>query len=815
MLEDLLAKSNLGIKLVDHMKDVINVSMFLFDDGYIADYYPNRDDMRRCLALSAMFHDIGKCTEKEQMVLRNESAGWDERVGHNLVGEKFLLDYVDYRNRGSYNELCHIAKMVRFHHIPIPMKDVDENSIITESDYRTMRMFAVDMRDYLIGAFCIDFDMAFKNYKLDPYTPKLSPITQFYELIDPLSDSKDQNGETDELLSWMVVLRILAKADRLVSHLYETADADTLRAITNNDRSVIESVVRASENVFGYNPNENLRGKEGIDMVRYEKQEKIIKDVEFYFNKGIKTCIIEEYPGFGKTLCGLLLSARYNGSVIWCAPTQALAEQTYNSLVKFMEDFGIHYTIGLFFSGKQQKGDDDPKISVCVIDTYLAREKQNGNMVDFLETSKSLLILDEYQEFECSEALFAAFFRLMYTRMLITGGNTVLISATPLTVGRQELLCQGLLGEDAPRFVREICKPASVNPEDYPDYGNENGYVREYPNKHLSFSIHEVESYSDVVQYITNDSITITSTVKDCQEISKLSDSICVHARFTKADKESKFDELKKLYGKESSVASENKTSVVMSPIGGTGLDISCKTMNVFITKPSDIIQFQGRLGRFFAEEDSAVYNLNLLYFKEKSKDGRSSSCKLTNSGFKAITNNFISHLEKLNGREIVFKDLCDAYNDFIVNVANKSLTDVYKAHMLCAIKKLSNISFSRSRSNMKDKENVTLSSSQNFRGEGNQVYATSEMFGGQVIELETEAFHENDLASCIDVRGTYKKFKEVLDKYVLKNTFNSSGDVITNIDNVWSFAKRDDTPVVLDASKHSYSYKYGLSLKR
>lgn len=823
MLEELLAKSNLGIKLVDHTKDVINVSMFLFDDGYVADYYKYKQELRYCLALSAMFHDIGKCTEREQSILREESTTWKDKVRHNMVGERFILDYVSMKSK---DELRHIAKLVRFHHIPLPVSFGDngieryEDVKISEIDYNTMREFTTTMHGYVKEVFGIDDERAVITFNDFGNGEERMSIVNFYEGLNPLVD------DCEKSLGWMVALQILAKADRLVSSLYETADACTLNAITSNDQKVIGAVVRANEKKFTGDKTKDFKDpKYELDLLRFAKQEKIINDVEYYFEKGTKTCLIQEYPGFGKTLCGVILSARYNGKVIWCSPTRALAEQTFNTLVEYTEKYGINDTIGLFYGGRYQRGNKEPKISVCVIDTYLSKEKQNGNMVDFLESSKALLILDEYHEFEGTEALFAAYYRLMYTRMLITGGNTVLISATPLKLGGHELLCQGSLGDDSPNFIREICKPSEKN-QDEPDYGNKNGYDAEYPNKEIKFNVIEVESYSDVAKFVTNDSITITSTVRDCQEISKMiPNSLCVHARFTKSDRMDKESELIRLYGKSSTVPESEKNPVVMSPIAGTGIDISTNTMNTFLTKPSDLIQFQGRLGRFGGIKECT---LNLLYFKDGCKDGGSSNKKAKNF-YKVIEKDrsnkpnetcvridkyFIAFIKKLAELEqpIKFKDLCETYEEFMMK-ERTNLTRVMKYHMERSVSELSKISFSRAKNNENQPDEIILPSYQNFRGKGNQVYATSDALGDDVIEIETDVYGNNGLRDYIDVKKTYKKYKKVLGKYALRCVFGRDGNT-PDWDRVWSLAKSQEMPVVLRDDKHTYSSKFGLSLK-
>lgn len=820
MLEDLLAKSNLGIKLVDHTKDVINVSMFLFDDGYVADYYPHRDDMRRCLALSAMFHDIGKCTEKEQNVLRNNAVCLRDKAPHNLVGERFILEYANMKVK---DEIRHIAKMVRFHHVPIPsIIDDDGNEVfekieLGEDDYLAMKTFAEEMGKYVSDTFEIPVNVDFIEFGNGE---ERAPITEFYEAINPLTT------DCEKSLGWMIILKMLVKADRLVSSLYETADAETLRAITNNDKSVIGAVVRASETEFKGDPQKDLTGY-NLEMDRYEKQEKIVKDIEDFFKNGVKTCIIQEDPGFGKTLCGFLLSVRHSGRVIWCAPTQALAKQTYDTLVDFKTTYHIEDKIGLFFSGQQQDGDENPKISVCVIDTYLSMERKNGNMIDFLETSKALLILDEYHEFECSEALFAAYYRLIYTRMLITGGNTVLISATPLIVGKQELLCCGAISEDcAKNLLREVCKPRGLNSDDEPDYGNENGYSRKRPKKVYNVRLVGIDSYSDIEPYLVNDSITVTSTVKDDQRIGELKDTLCLHARYTDSDRAKKFDELQMQYKKDSPIPKEKKIPVVMSPIAGTGIDISCHTMNMFITKPSDIIQYQGRLGRF-DKEGSEKTNLNIIYFKDKSKDSASSETKARKiytinperRNDKAICiridKYFIDKLCELDGKEVSFDELCQFYDKFLLE-QRKNITSVYNEHMKKAVQKLKEISFSRAHFKEEPTNEITLSSCQNFRGSGNQVYVTSKKLNNELMVLETDIISKDDLRDYVDVKETYKRYKaKGVNKYLLDRMLSKSQSYVRMPELLWSFAKKSDMPIVLDASKHSYSYKYGLSLKR
>ena len=92
MYGEIYAKSN-GSTLYEHSREVLNLGMRVGNYLIRNSDYKEKKDILSKLAIALILHDIGKCTDSCQNIIKNNKI--EEPTYHNIYSWAFFLNYIN------------------------------------------------------------------------------------------------------------------------------------------------------------------------------------------------------------------------------------------------------------------------------------------------------------------------------------------------------------------------------------------------------------------------------------------------------------------------------------------------------------------------------------------------------------------------------------------------------------------------------------------------------------------------------------------------------------------------------------------------
>lgn len=633
--------------LLDHTKMVLNLSVYCATNliKNVSNLFKeDKEAFIKCVALSAILHDIGKSTSELQNYYTKKSSKYTEDgseqkgMQHNIYSWAFTGLIKSLKDKPIYADI--ISHSILYHHVIS-----EENSNITNKfclrnlyedndTLNKMKEFYLSMIEYCENTFNIQFtdnDKTFIDNFEDDVREEQIPST-YYSTITHFTPKEWELNAFKNLCRACLIF-----ADRIVSN-----ENDNTEAFINND---IDYFNQLTNNV---NPKSIQLDDidwstiyENLDTNRLNEQLKAVNAIEEHSN--VK---LFGNAGIGKTLIGLMWFLKTNKKTLWITPRNIIAQSTYQSLDKELKHMGLtDVNIALYHGGEFKamnfSSNDvikDTDILVTNIDSILNTHLKNNTSVYMYDIYNTNIIFDEYHEFVCEQPLFHMFIRLLMTRLRYTNTKSLLMSATPIDLS--------MFGPSNNELYEHNCTIHN---------GGMNVRINTLPDIDMND--------------IKDDSFIITHTVAQTQ---KLYDEIpyqnkeILHSNYTDEDRKLHEDNVNNLHDKHSIV--ENRNVVVGTNIIGTGLDISAKNIYDYCYSPEATIQrCCGRSGRFGEKEYNNQVEYNVIL-----KEDNSSKFFIRNSYDYELYKNWKNILISLDNNNISKLDLYNIYNTFKLD--NKEL---------------------------------------------------------------------------------------------------------------------------------------------
>ena len=798
-MKDFRAKSKetFDSNLLIHTKMVINLGLYLGKQVYknvLDDTIWTEDMFIKKLSLALALHDIGKCTLLTQDYYKNTKK-YEKKFymapTHNVFSWAFIKSYLGLNDKID----TPITKGVLHHHV---LNQIDLSKTNTQNYLWHTYLIDEERNNFIqfYNEIMLFLDKEHHiRHNIIPLTVEKADITVNSEYIyqDINVTASNQIAYKEILLDTVTSLirACVILADRTVSLISEISNNDSTY-ILNNDTNFFECYYHNLLNV------DSIKGIDiatrGYDMERLKTQRNVLETI----NEHPHT-VVSASAGFGKTLIGLMHFLENKQKITWVVPRNVIANGTYKSIVQELEKIGemdvkvaLYCTSDVLESTHTNITSDNLEecdIIVTNIDSLLNRNIKNNMTRMLLQGYTSTVIFDEFHEFLCQKPLFAAFIRLMWTRVFSTSSKTILLSATPMNLD-----CFNFNG-----FIHYLTDTPILNGD-----MNVNIFMQEI-NPDDKFEIKE------------KDTFVITNTIPQARKIfNDLNDGnvVLIHSHFTKHDRRNIENSIYQYHDKKSIV--EERNTIVGTNIIGVGLDVSAHNIYDFVLSPENTIQRGcGRGGRFNETNYNGTINYTVCITTEKNK--------LVSEIFtRDLQNKWLDMLSQFNGRTITKKDLYKLYYEFYEKYRNE-VNNMYLKFFENGNKDLFNIIPHKTKK--KGKTDVTsISNGMSYRGEGDNIFVVAKDKNGvwsdvilvpkHFIENEDNTTHMENGRNLLRRDTIYEfisthpvftygkianKNKTGVNKYILKNVygFDDKRGTYTK-ENIMKIATRSDSPLPL-----------------
>lgn len=726
--------------LLDHTKMVLNLSVYCAKElikNVSKMFQSDKDAFIKCVALSAILHDIGKSTSELQTFYSKKNCKLTEDgsevkgVQHNIYSWAFSGIIQSLKDNPKYEDI--ISHSVLYHHViseenaNLTNKFCLRNLVEDDNTLNKMKEFYLLMVEYCEKTFDIQFTNSDKTFieDFEEYVREEQIPTTYYSTITHFTPKEWELNAMKNLCRACLIFadRMISNAN-LNSEAFYNNDIEYFNHLTNNikPKSIQLSDIDWS-NVY-----------ENLDESRLNEQLKAVESVEEHSN--VK---LFGNAGIGKTLIGLMWFLKTNKKTIWITPRNIIANSTYESLKNEIEHIGLKdVNIALYhggeFKAKNFDSDNivaDTDILVTNIDSILNTHLKNNTSVYMYDIYNTNIIFDEYHEFVCEQPLFHMFIRLLMTRIRYTDTKTLLMSATPI-----DLSMFGAKGE----LYEHNCLI-------------HNGDMNVQINMCSEIDMNNLK----------DDSFIITHTVAQAQKLYDLipfANKEILHSNYTDTDRAHHTNEVYKSHNKYSVV--EERNTVVGTNIIGTGLDISAKNIYDYCYSPEATIQrCCGRSGRF----GEPYYN-NQVEYNVVLKEDNSSQFFIRNSYDYELTQKWKERLVELDNTMITKIELYNIYNQFKLD--NKDLySDFYKKCF--AVSQDHNIKPYKSTKNKKVDGSKYVSNNKNSirNNDSKNVFVTAQMVDGswcdamEIDMITLERKETNDGRNINERKKFIKHYKD------------------------------------------------------
>jgi CRISPR-associated endonuclease/helicase Cas3 len=568
-IDNILAKSN-GITLLEHSNSVENTSTLL---GQYLDIDMNDINNKKFYTL---LHDIGKCTQNFQNILKdvnNESAS---TFRHNEIGWAFLYYHLNVDDI----ILNDIIYCVYWHHgISNRMNKYTSHDIYgTLTKDEILDMITISKR--LLGNDLIS------DSRNENKTPIQSP--SFY-------NKNNNNTDTNQNLNRFINRIFLISSDILASK-FESNSLDI-----NN---LIKSQYIKSKQL-------NFDNNYDFDYDRFMSQKNIANDA---MSKNVT--LINAPAGYGKTNVGMIWSALNDRKLIWVCPQNIIAVNVYRSVLKTLEETHQHCNVLLVLHNDPIESnyviDKNiiPDIIIINIDSYLRPTIDNTYATNLFQFSMANIIFDEFHLYVSNAPIFQLFL-LMCKMRLKCNTKTLLLSATPNQI-----------------FDHIKTPKTEIKTQILPQTN------QHYSAKHnKKYKIICLTNLNDA--NVLDDRIMFFNSIKMAQEVFKkynYDDNVLMHGDFTDFDKNNIRENILNNY--------KTINCLVTTSILETSVDISFKNGYEIVCSPEATLQRLGRVNRFGEYECSTYYIIDDNHLNERVVVEKAYDKTLKQHWFKYLLNN-------------------------------------------------------------------------------------------------------------------------------------------------------------------------------
>lgn len=642
---DIIAKkfsNGQTISLIDHSKYVADKSLELFD-SIIIEKGNNIEVFRELLYLSALLHDIGKCSKSFQDYILGKKT--EETFPHNYCGYIYFNSLINFSI--FFNEYKNIiGKIILYHH---PYVEHEKETLnldkITDKKYfdeiKNVVTFVKEAYSKKFGS--ENIKLSFKDLDFESFKELLIynvSIPSYYE-------TKNDGGKisVDEVNTWFTIfINIIRFCDS------QNLDNVNLSNLYNRESKLTVSIKNSTLN---------------------EKKFSIQKEYGEYMQLNEKNNMHFTAPtGFGKTITGLIYALKSNKKTFWVCPDNSITQSVYYNICKTLsEKINVHDENGnpvdvkvtLLYENTIKDGCenlDESDIIVTNIDNFLRPIIKNGNLSRCYKMLSYNCIFDEYHAYVTSSALMESFNIMIRVRMKLNS-KTLYMSATPV--------------DD---FFKKYDKKGN-------NYSYDKKNAKEHANEDLDkeYTIHFFQTFNDFIEKwkemksngIDISKIAVISNTVNCAQhiTSNYGDYFpkIYHARYYDIDKEKIRETINNEYGQNSSVKDKHNWSC--TNIISTGIDISFDHIAVISPTQDSFIQSCGRCNRWNTSEANAN---NIFIIKEYvSKDEVNKFKKDNNPNASSLSN--INKSEESFLKNLFRQELVEKFYTFMQNSINDGAT--------------------------------------------------------------------------------------------------------------------------------------------
>lgn len=698
----------------EHTKAVLSLSLYL--GNYLVKGGIDKNAFLCDLCTTVICHDIGKCVEVEHK---------KSDTYHNVVSWAFFVAMV---HNGNNEANAFIASSILHHH---PSKDEELSNIcstLSDDDWAKMRSFYSEMCNYAKEAYGID---ALSQYALNGKPSIIKTRTSNYCIFNTIDDKMRSWRKVMENDSKSMLLdACLVYADSYASSL---GDKEILQSIIANNMELLHHITIGSITNVKYGPELNnirelpkLLNGESLDTDRFHEQ---CEAIEALNSAKESAMIVSATAGYGKTMLGLLWLLSNGKRGIWVAPTNAIVESTYISVMDELSRFHIEndVKVAAYYGGEYKIGEEDADIIITNIDSILYRYIRDERRCSLANLYLDNMIFDEYHMHLSEDPLFAGFIRLIYARKNLTSSKTLLLSGSP-----HDFAC--LWGTEN---IGMFNKSLTLNNE-----------------MKVNISVTHIQDPSEIKA--ENDSFVILPSVAMAQKAFKENRGHkvnLIHARFTNNDRRLMFKKLFAMNGKRSEVSKHGiwyGTSLI-----GTALDVSAKHIYDCVLSPEDTVQRGcGRGGRF----NEVEYNGEVFYHACILNGALANALQFNVSP--RIYKEWVNLLEFYNGKQLTKGELYEKRREFYAS-HKADATEWYTKMFLKSNNTLAETYITRPKPIDKSKYGQHISKTNAMRGTTETNIFVSSPYEGNYIEPIV-------VNSCFTNEGTDDQFyKRQREEYI------------------------------------------------
>ena len=320
--------------LIDHTKMVLNLSVYCAQqliNNVNKMFKEDKDTFIKCVALSAILHDIGKSTTDLQKFYKKVNCNLTEDgselkgTQHNVYSWAFSNIIKSFKDKPKYEEI--VGHSVLYHHvisennISLTNKHCLRNLYYDNDVLSKMKEFYLLMLDYCENTFDIQFTESDKTF-IDDFEENIQEVNipqTYYSNITHFSPREWELNAMKNLCRACLIF-----ADRTISN-----EQFNCEAFYNNDINYFNSLINnVSNKTIKLEDIDWNNVYENIDNERLNEQLQAVESFEKYSN--VK---LFGNAGIGKTLIGLMWFLKTNKKTLWIVPRNIIAKNTYNSLI--------------------------------------------------------------------------------------------------------------------------------------------------------------------------------------------------------------------------------------------------------------------------------------------------------------------------------------------------------------------------------------------------------------------------------------------------------------------------------------------------
>lgn len=573
---------------------------------------------KKIFFIISFFHDLGKIDDSFQNYIKKDEKS--ENIINHAIYSYLIFKDLNIKNNCFINDeiLEWISYAILYHHSF--SSDVDKKiiKIINGKDDKK--------REFRKQIFKNIENIIEKN-EYNEYLKKIEEkyFEEFNEEIffknkfnDDLfrdvlryKDFEEINNDKINKNALLTFIRfVFNKADRLVSHNFENEN------LTNKNHFNIDEYYKKDfSKLDDFDKNE-----------RTKKQDEKIEEIINLFNKE-KVAILDGAPGVGKTRMFLKTFAELNKKQLYIiTPRNTIAEGLFKEF-ETLTYFNENITFELLNSQNQIKfknkeiieleENDFYKSNIVIIsiDRLINIFNENYLISNFLNTTESLIVFDEFHEIYEQNFLTVYFKEFMQVLTSFNSSSILLTSGTTSPILSKEIL--NLKNDNFVKidsFNQEKIHLYFLNASDQfkkQDFikNRQKIFNLEYKKTIQENLVNRNEGFIDIYNKVENSQIAIINFLQNFEKENV--DIFNIHSYFDKEEKNNIINEILKNFRTIYQNHEQNKGIIFSGPILQASLNITTKNMFTNYTSPENFLQRIGRLNR---KGEKLISNLFICY---------------------------------------------------------------------------------------------------------------------------------------------------------------------------------------------------------